>query len=90
MFFTVKKIWLDTTTYRKKYVAKDVKGLTAFLGGFVLLFISAIAGCFDKTVPIEAGAILLSYSLGNQAFKSYYQYKNNSVDTECDDKKPDK
>jgi hypothetical protein len=91
MFKELKKIWLDTTTYKNKYVAKDVRGAVSFLVGLVLMIASALGACFNKNISLEAGTFLLVFSLGNQTVKEYFKYKNNTVvagDT-CDEAPPE-
>jgi membrane protein required for beta-lactamase induction len=90
MLKAVYKIWIDTTQVNGRYVAKDVKGMIAFFVGLVFLAASAIGVCFGVSISVEIGIVLLSYSLGAQAFKSHYQAKAVEIVANCNDSCDDK
>ena len=79
----LKKIWLDTTTYEGRYVAKDVRNAVAFMVGILLVAAAAFGSIWGKTISMEAGTFLLIYSLGGQTVKEYFKYKNNTVTADC-------
>lgn len=85
MFNQLKKLIKDTTQVNGNYVGKDVRNMLAFSAGLLLCFVSAIKSAHvHNELALQAGGVLLAYSLGGTAFKSYYQYKNNAVAADAD------
>lgn len=82
-FATLRKIWLDTTTYENRYVAKDTRNAVAFVVGVILICASCLAPCLGWTLSDYPGVFLLTYSLGGTTLKEYFKYKNNAVSADC-------